>query len=222
MDLYSIFQLLVRLDQAFQLTFQHRESAATILLKGDSGVGKSYIVSYLAEVYKTTIYTATLGELAATYRGQLSKGFKRLIWKATATPDPCVVLIEDLDLFFPRHGQDSQDMELMAILNTLLKQEKIMLVATSRRPEHIALNVRTLFQDEIHLQIPTPDERFCMMNHLYETKFSMNTSLNKNDIKLLSSRAHAFVAADIAQWCRLAEEDALCQNLDAGKTYIMK
>ncbi|KAG2209933.1 hypothetical protein INT47_003368 [Mucor saturninus] len=203
-----------RLDQAFQLTFQHHESAATILLKGDSGVGKSYIVSHLAEIYKTTIHVAILGDLAANYRGQLSKGFKRLIWKATATPDPCLVLIEDLDLFFPRHGQDSQDMELMAILNTLLKGDKIMVIATSRRPEHIALNIRTLFQDEIQLQIPTPDERFYMMNHLYESKFFAHNLLDEKDIKLLSSRAHAFVAADIAQWCRLAEEDALCQNLN--------
>lgn len=198
------------------MTFKQNESPAVVLLKGDSGVGKSYIVSHLAHSYKTTIHSAILGELAAAYRGQLSKGFKRLIWKATAS-DKCLVLIEDIDLFFPRHGQDSQDMELVSVLDTFLKQEKIMLIATTRRSEHVALNVRTLFQDEIHLQIPTPDERFYMMNHLYETKFFAHNLLVEKDIKSLSSRAHAFVAADIAQWCRLAEEDALHQNSDQGK-----
>lgn len=127
-------------------------------------------------------------------------------------------MIEDVDLFFPRHGHDSQDMELVAILNSLIKQDKIMLIATTRRPEHIALNVRSLFQDEIHLQIPTPDERFYMMNHLYENKFFSNKLLMEKDIRSLSSKAHAFVAADIAQWCRLAEEDALLKNLDQGNS----
>jgi AAA+ superfamily predicted ATPase len=125
------------------------------------------------------------------------------------------VLIEDLDLFFPRHGQDTHDMGLATILNS--QQNKIMLIATSRRLDQITPDIRSLFQDEIHLQIPTPEERFYMMKHLYQDKFYSNMHLKEKDIRLLSSKAHAFVAADLAQWCVLSEEDALLKNMDQGK-----
>ncbi|KAG2236380.1 hypothetical protein INT48_008362 [Thamnidium elegans] len=200
-----------RLDQAFDLTFKQHESPPVILLKGDSGTGKSYIVSHLAQIHNVTLHSVTLGELAAAHRGQLSKGFKRLIWKAT-TSNNCLVLIEDLDLFFPRQGQE--DMSLLPIVSSLVQQEKLMLIATTRRPDHIAFDVRPLFQDEIHLQIPTPDERFHMMKYIYNREFLCIKSLSDQAIQLLSSKAHAFVAADIAQWCRLAEEDALIKKLD--------
>lgn len=210
-----------RFDQAFHLTFKQHESPPVILLKGDSGTGKTYIVSHLAQIYNVKVHSVTLGELAAENRGQLSKGFNRLIWKATTTSNS-LILIEDLDLFFPRHGQESQDMSLLGILGTLVEQAKVMLIATTRRPDHIAFDVRHLFQDEIHLQIPTPDERFSMMRYIYDHYFQSNKTLNDNNIQLLSSKAHAFVAADIAQWCRLAEEDALNKNLDQGKSYLPK
>ncbi|CAO3630334.1 unnamed protein product [Mucor hiemalis] len=201
-----------RLDQAFHLTFIEKETPPIVLLKGDSGTGKSHIVSCLAKTYNVSLHSVVLGELAAQYRGQISQGFKRVIWKASTSPRKSLLLLEDIDLFFPRHSQDSQDMGLYAILNTLVQQNKLMLIATSRRPDQISPNIRSLFFDEIHLQIPTPEERFYMMNHLYRDLFYSNQQMKEKDIQNLSSRAHAFVAADIAQWCRLAEEDALINN----------
>lgn len=92
-----------------------------------------------------------------------------------------------------------------------------MLVATTRRPDHIAIDVRTLFQDEISLQIPTPTERKHMMYHTFRTYFPTNTDITEHDIEQLSSRAHAFVAADLALWVKLAEEDAIMSKKSQGK-----
>ncbi|KAL7330496.1 hypothetical protein PS15p_205430 [Mucor circinelloides] len=197
-----------RLAQAFQLTFEENASPSILLLKGDSGTGKSFILQHLAQEHHATVYTALLGDLAATQRGQLGKGFKRLIWKASAAKKS-LLLIEDLDLFFPRHGQSTQDPSLAALLQSLVQENRIMLVATTRRPDHIAIDVRTLFQDEISLQIPTPTERKHMMYHTFRTYFPTNTDITEHDIEQLSSRAHAFVAADLALWVKLAEEDAI-------------
>ncbi|GAN10066.1 hypothetical protein MAM1_0317c09601 [Mucor ambiguus] len=196
-----------RLTQAFQMAFDDNAPPSTILLKGDSGTGKSYIIHHLAQAHHATVYTALLGDLAATQRGQLSKGFRRLVWKASATTKS-LLLIEDLDLFFPRHGQSTQDPSLAVILQTLMQENKIMLVATTRRPDHIAMDIRTLFQDEISLQIPTPTERKHMMYHTFATCFSTNVDITEHDIEQLSSRAHAFVAADLALWVKLAKQEA--------------
>lgn len=160
------------------------------------------------------VHTATLGDLAADYRGQISKGFKRLIWKAR-TDSKSLLLIKDIDLFFPRHGQETQDASLAVYLNGLVQQNKLMLVATTRRPDHVALDIRVLFQDEISLQIPTPEERFHMMQYVYQKGFR-HPVLKESQIRVLSSKAHAFVAADLAQWCRLAEEDAIIDQSNHG------
>lgn len=170
----------------------------------------------MAKEYATTIYSVTLGQLTAANRGQLSQGFKRVIWKATSSAKS-LILIEDLDLIFPRHNQDTHDMGLVAIFNSVIQDNKVMMIATTQRPDQISPNIRALFQDEIHLQIPTPEERFYIMKHLYQQTFYSNTHLKEKDIRSLSSRAHAFVAADLAQWCRLAEEDALLKSMDQGK-----
>lgn len=168
----------------------------------------------MAQQYNVTIQVANLGDLAANYRGQISKGFKRLIWKACKNTRS-LILIEDIDLFFPRHGQETRDASLAAYLNELVQQNKVMLVATTRRPDHVALDIRVLFQDEISLQIPTPEERFYMMQHIYQSSFNL-AAIKETEIRLLSSKAHAFVAADLAQWCRLAEEDAIVHQIDQG------
>ncbi|CEP16598.1 hypothetical protein [Parasitella parasitica] len=206
-----------RLSQAFQLTFEQGSSPAVILLAGDSGTGKSFIIQHLANVHNATIYTALIGELAASQRGQLGKGFKRLVWEASASTKS-VVLIEDLDLFFPRHGQSTQDPSLAAVLESLIQQNTIMLVATTRRPDHIALDVRTLFQDQVNLQIPTPIERKHMMYHVFKSYFPSSKDITEHDIERLSSRAHAFVAADLAQWIKLAEEDSIINKQSDGSS----
>lgn len=197
------------------MTFEEDSSPSIILLKGDSGTGKSYIVNYLAKAHNAIVYTALLGDLAAGQRGQLGKGFKRLIWKASES-SKSLLLIEDLDLFFPRHGQSTQDPTLAAILQSLIQQKKNMLIATTRRPDHIATDVRTLFQDEVNLQIPTPVERNHIMFHIYKSYFPSNTDITEHDIERLSSRSHAFVAADLAQWIKLAEEDAIMNKKSQG------
>lgn len=205
------------MTQAFELAFDdNNASPSTILLKGDSGTGKSYIIHHLAHAHHATVYTALLGDLAATQRGQLSQGFKRLVWKASATPKS-LLLIEDLDLFFPRHGQSTQDPSLAAMVQSFMQQEKTMLVATTRRPDHIAIDVRTLFQDEISLQIPTPMERRHMLQHTLATHFPTHSDITAHDVEQLSSRAHAFVAADLALWVALAEQEAIKSKRAQGK-----
>ncbi|CEG67155.1 hypothetical protein RMATCC62417_03622 [Rhizopus microsporus] len=205
-----------RLDQAFHLTFKHNQLPPNILLKADSGIGKTFISSYLAKQYNVNMYTAILGELAASHHGHLSKGFKRLLRKATKKQDTSLLLIEDLDLFFSKNASEPQDDELFPILSQFLKQHHIMVISTTRRPDQLPLEVRSWFDDEIHLQIPTPIERLCIMQHIYDSCFHIRTTLNQDELYQLSFMAHGFVPADIMHWFQLAEESALLE----GNAYV--
>lgn len=67
-------------------------------------------------------------------------------------------------------------------------------------------------QDEIVLQIPTPNERHALLQHL-----AQGLQLDKNvSLEALSAQAHAFVAADLARWCQLALEAAHADQSEIG------
>ncbi|KAI8100149.1 P-loop containing nucleoside triphosphate hydrolase protein [Halteromyces radiatus] len=204
-----------RLVQLFQLAFGSNEddqyTADTILIHGDAGVGKSKCLDILSEEYDLKIWRTTLGDLASDYDGRLALGFDRITWKVmNGTPN--IVVLEDVDLFFPRYA-DTQDNALLPAMERLIHQiqlhRRCLLIATTRNPTCIDLNAKRLFQDIIKLDIPTPNERLVMMDYLTTRCTLIKQPL---DIITLSSQAHAFVASNLAQWCKLAEEMAIQES----------
>ncbi|KAG0184293.1 hypothetical protein DFQ28_011432, partial [Apophysomyces sp. BC1034] len=210
-----------RLSQLFQLAFNptltSRDlcSVETILLTGDSGTGKSTVLDLLAAKHDVKLYRTTLGELAAENDGQLDKGLRRITWKAATCPKSMIVL-EDVDLLYPKDGT-AQNLGLTATLNEFLDTIKpqrrtnlyrTILVGTSRHPALISTDVHNLFQDEIMFQIPTPGERITIVQYLFRS-LRLTDDIDPREI---SAHAHAFVAADLAHWCRLAEEAALADG----------
>lgn len=75
-------------------------------------------------------------------------------------------------------------------------------------------SVFTATKDEIVLQIPTPDERLQIFRRLAES-LVLDPAV---DLASLNAQAHSFVAADLAHWCRLAEEATLEDSAQTGKS----
>ncbi|ORZ03690.1 P-loop containing nucleoside triphosphate hydrolase protein [Syncephalastrum racemosum] len=198
-----------RLAQLFSIAFCNSPSAipvTTILLTGDTGTGKSAAIARLASEHDLQIFEANLGTLAAEHEGQLGKGFEKLVWKAIEN-EKSVVVIDDLDLFCPQKGETQESGFELALRQCLARHPSLVMVATSRHPSTIASQVRVLFQDEIAFQIPTPAERLALLN-------DMATKLQDADVDWdrVNRQAHGFVAADLARWCRLAQERAFEQD----------
>ncbi|CAO3586762.1 unnamed protein product [Absidia cylindrospora] len=205
-----------RLAQLFHLTFEtdqdRKYSGNAILLFGEAGVGKSKTVDILANEYNLKIWRTTLGELTAEYDGRLALGLERLGWKALQS-EPSLVILEDIDLLFPRYA-DTQDNGLLPVLEKLIRQLELgdyrtLLIGTSRQQRNIDQSAKCLFQDVIKLDIPTPNERLVMMDYMVRRSI-MN--MGNVDVPELASHAHAFVASNLAQWCRLAEEKAIQES----------
>ncbi|KAI7870479.1 P-loop containing nucleoside triphosphate hydrolase protein [Spinellus fusiger] len=155
-------------------------------------------------------HVATLGDLAATY-GQVSHGIRRLSWKTRETHS--IVVFEDIELFFPREHVEAA---LVRVFMDLLESQKQsgLVVATSRHPSRIHASIKALFTERIVLQIPTPEERLALF-HSIAAPFALAQDVC---LKSLNEQAHAFVAADLAHWCRSAEQAALqdqCQQVSS-------
>ncbi|ORX60368.1 AAA-domain-containing protein [Hesseltinella vesiculosa] len=203
-----------RLVQLLSLEAQAQNapfSSEAILLCGPTGVGKSFILDHFSKGSDCKIYRLTIGDLAAEFKGRLALGLERTIRKALAQQH-AIVILEDLDLFFPLHA-DAQDVGLFPCLTRFTDTQRhssttrLLIVGTSRSPNNISLDAKALFQDTIHFGIPTPKERLAMLQYLFQ---SMNCSV---DPTTLAMQAHAFTAANLAQWCRLAVNRALDEQL---------
>ncbi|KAI8882490.1 hypothetical protein K501DRAFT_186660 [Backusella circina FSU 941] len=82
-----------------------------------------------------------------------------------------------------------------------------LLVATTR-VDVISDDIKKLFLNHVHLQIPTPQERYFMLHYMIKEDVSL--------CRVLADRAHAFIAADLAHWYRLAEEHAMVRGSEKG------
>ncbi|CAO3639005.1 unnamed protein product [Cunninghamella blakesleeana] len=201
-----------RLAQLFDITFgyikHNHYTAEAILIQGPSGVGKSMVINLLSEEYNLKVLRITLGELALKYNGRIALGLERLVWESMKEY-PCVVVLEDVDLFFPRYA-DAQDNGLILVLEDFfnyisLNPHRTLFIGTTRNDTHIDLSAKRLFQDSIKLDIPTPQERLVMMKYLASQS---HFDLRNIDMYSLSSYAHGFMASNLAHWFKLAENMA--------------
>ncbi|KAI7856457.1 P-loop containing nucleoside triphosphate hydrolase protein [Circinella umbellata] len=200
-----------RIVQLFDLAFKSDRdpwAPRSILITGASGVGKSTVLNMLATEYQTKTWLVSLGDLAAQYEGKLGVGLEQVVWKAMDEKSKSgIIIIEDIDLFCPKRGE-AQDtgflQSLHRIIDDLENTPHIILIATSRDPTDMSVDARSLFEDQITLQIPTPNERLTLLRYLVQP-LDLAPDV---DLEILNGQAHAFVAADIARWCHLALEIA--------------
>ncbi|KAI9278330.1 P-loop containing nucleoside triphosphate hydrolase protein [Phascolomyces articulosus] len=204
-----IHGIAIRIVQLFDLAFQSDRdpwAPRSILITGDSGIGKSTVLDMLATEHQLQTWKICLGELAAEYDGKLGIGLERKVWQCIEG-SKCIIIIEDIDLFCPRRGEAQETgflQSLHRVFRDLENTPHILLVATSRDPTSIAADARKLFEDQVTLQIPTPNERLALLRNLV-----LPLDLAPDvDLEALSGQAHAFVAADMARWCHLALETA--------------
>ncbi|KAI9498522.1 P-loop containing nucleoside triphosphate hydrolase protein [Zychaea mexicana] len=205
----AIGSLIYSITQIFDLAFESDRdpwAPRSILVTGDSGVGKTTVLNMLAAEHRLKTWRISLGELAAQYDGKLGIGLERVAWQAREESKG-IIWIEDIDLFCPQRGE-AQDTGFLQSLHRIVHELEgvphVVLVATSRDPSTIALDARSLFDDMVTLQIPTPSERLALLRCLVKP---LDLASNVN-LELLNAQAHAFVAADMARWCHLALETA--------------
>ncbi|KAI9143783.1 P-loop containing nucleoside triphosphate hydrolase protein [Paraphysoderma sedebokerense] len=179
----------------------------TVLVTGQSGIGKTFVINKLAEFYSIPRISVTLGILSLHFPGNLSKGVEYFFELAKRTKR-CVLILENIDLLASRANTD------MTLLNSLVNRIKEfqendlgpLLTATTTDSTKIHPFVRHLFDNSILLEIPSPTERL----HIFKYCFSkVLFEISSGVVLELSDRCHGYIASDVEALVRKICQEAI-------------
>ncbi|GJJ74739.1 hypothetical protein EMPS_07097 [Entomortierella parvispora] len=253
-----------RLEQAFQLMFQsspleYRQLCRTFeplgglprawIIKGESGVGKTYLANVLCQKYCIDdSITITIGELAIMYPGDMLKGLRTFLGSIKHHAR-VVVILDNIELLFPREDSDfslvyefQSWIQSLADLDSQLvhtsgenarsisQQRRVLVIGLTQEERGLDPIIRTLFDDSIEVDIPTPEERTvilkaCAINQRirllstnqlsgpesasYPSAADTTSGASDNDntrsdldsLDIIAMKCHGYLAADLNALC---------------------
>ncbi|RHZ80652.1 hypothetical protein Glove_134g42 [Diversispora epigaea] len=207
-----------RIEQSFLLSFHSRkiclstniEIQRSTLLFGPSGIGKTHIISNLCSKYKIKLFSLTIGDLTKEFPAEKENGLGNYFLLARNN-QPSLLLLENIELFFPADNEPLLSFYFCELLENFITQDvKILIVGTTTKLNSINPIVRTIFQDEIEFDIPTPIERLDIFE-FYIKDLDLADGIN---IQKINEMCHGFIAADIVCLCRIASEMANIRSIE--------
>ncbi|CAG8438902.1 5150_t:CDS:10 [Acaulospora morrowiae] len=200
----------------------------SILLSGPSGTGKTHVIRSLCSKYQAKLFDLTIGDLAAEFPAETEKGLWHYFLLARKNqPSVCKyflklyipklfliggltaphfkVLLENIELFFPIDEKPLLPFYFCELIENYITQDvAVLVVGITTNANLVNPIVRTIFQDEIEIEIPTPKERLEIFG-TYTKVLDLDNDINVHEI---NEMCHGFVAADIVCLCRMASEMA--------------
>ncbi|GAB5593745.1 hypothetical protein Unana1_08645 [Umbelopsis nana] len=199
-----------RMSQFFELAFERTSLSAmdltrmqSLLVVGDSGIGKSVSIAIAANHYNLNILRASIGDLVIEYPNQLEKGILQLLHRARGTPRSIIVL-DNIELMVPKSGLSDTQFRLR-LLDELQKPEgdgPIWQIGCCIDPNVLDDDVKNAFDEVVEFQIPTPEERLHILQNL-AMHFNICPAV---DIASIAAKLHSYKLADVYALLRLADE----------------
>ncbi|XP_055913569.1 ribosome biogenesis protein SPATA5L1 [Eupeodes corollae] len=209
-------QLIENMSVYENLTWKMKPSLNALVI-GPTGSGKTSICMNFVVENNSSCYIIRSGNILGQYPGETEAELRRIFQSVKLfierfqPNDPVVILIEDLDLICPGIIKNSTDSgnsmrvsgQLISLLDDLrnsMKSSKVIVLATSSRPEAILSTLRRPGRFGIEINIPALNENhrqaiFASMvkNSFYGRNFALSDEL----LHTVAKQTQGFVAADL-------------------------
>ncbi|XP_042211110.1 nuclear valosin-containing protein-like isoform X1 [Homarus americanus] len=193
----------------------------SVLITGPSGSGKTAFAKALAGTVESPILRVTATELVGGVSGESEERINEIFDQA-ASLAPCVLLIEKIDVIAPKEGNTkslekrigTQMSSCLSNMKIKHKDKQVIVMGETSRPENLDWDLRSSFDGEIFMAIPTEATRAQILQLLCEgTSFA-------GDFEELAHRTPGYVAGDLKKLLEKAQSLAWKRKKDSlyGKT----
>ncbi|KAF9900729.1 hypothetical protein EC991_006949 [Linnemannia zychae] len=196
-----------------------------ILLHGPPGVGKTFLVSTIAQYCRAQMVTIYGPEIFGPYVGESEEKLRLKFGQASrmALEDPkrpVMIFIDELDALTP-HRTDAQAHEsrvvaqLLTLMDGVTSRGRVVVIAATNRPNSIdpALRRPGRFDREIRMEVPGESDRARIIGGLIE---DMPHALTNTELVSLARMTNGFVGADLEALCRESALSAVHRKLSSG------
>lgn len=161
--------------EASKLLAQGLLPSTSLLVVGPPGVGKTYLVRWLAKKLDMPLLTVDLAGTISSYLGRTGLNLKRIF--EYAKRNPCVLLLDEFDAVAKRRDDPTDIGELKRVVNVLLKEieewpSNSVLAAASNHPQLLDEAVWRRFDCVIKLGLPERAQRIRILNRYLQEPLS--------------------------------------------------
>ncbi|KAK3878066.1 hypothetical protein Pcinc_017278 [Petrolisthes cinctipes] len=178
----------------------------SVLVTGPSGSGKTTFTQALAGTTKSPLLRVTATELVGGVSGESEERIREIFEQASYF-SPCVLLIEKIDGIFPKDTTTkslekriaSQLSACLTNMKSKYKEKRVIVVGETSWPENLDWDLRSSFDEEIFMAIPSEQARSQILQLLCEEpKVDI-------DYKEVAYRTPGYVAGDLKKLMEKAQ-----------------
>ncbi|CAI4048418.1 hypothetical protein SUVZ_12G4220 [Saccharomyces uvarum] len=181
-----------------------------ILLHGPPGTGKTMLLRVVANTSNAHVLTINGPSIVSKYLGETEAAL-RDIFNEARKYQPSIIFIDEIDSIAPnRANDDSGEVEsrvvatLLTLMDGMGAAGRLVVIAATNRPNSVdpALRRPGRFDQEVEIGIPDVEARFDILTKQFSRMSPDRHSLDSEAIKLIASKTHGYVGADLTALCR--------------------
>lgn len=192
-----------------------------ILLQGPPGTGKTMLLRCIAYEVDAHILTVSGPSIVSKYMGEAENAIKDIFLEAKRF-EPSIIILDEIDSLAPsRNSEDSGETEsrviatILAMIDSLNASNRVLIIGATNRPNSVDSSLRRpgRFDQEIEIGIPDVEARFDILQKQFKKINKAKYNLKEDEIKLIASKTHGYVGADLISLCREAIIKAVTRGL---------
>lgn len=196
-----------------------------VLMTGPPGTGKTLLAKAVASETESEFFTIAGPEIMSKYYGESEKQLREVFEEAEKHA-PSVVFIDEIDSIAPKRGEGADQAEkrvvsqLLTVLDGLKSRGKVVVIATTNRPDDIDEALRRPGRFDRELRIHPPDDKGrkeILQIHTRGMPLSEDVDLDH-----IASKTLGFTGADLEVLCKEAALKSLKPYIPSLKQYDVK